>query len=1123
MRVIIAPVLAIALAFTIASNPGYSQTFGEITGVVTDTTGAVVAGATVTVTNTQTNAVRRMTTNVDGNYVFPSLLPGVYSIRVESKGMQTEIRAGVELQVQQAARLDFELKVGSINEVVTVAGGAPLLTTENSTVGTVIDNQRIVDLPLNGRNFTSMVALSPNVTFGFQAGAASGRQGGDRSSVDVGAVSGQRNTFTYYTIDGLSNTDPNYNSYAFLPSVDALQEFKIETGVFPAEFGRESTQVNISTKSGTNEYHGSAYDFIRNNYWDARPFGFTRSVPVSSPFKWNQFGYVLGGPIRVPKIYNGKNRLFFSTSYEGLRLRQQAQSIYSVPPASMRGGDFSQPGLPAITDPLNNNSPFPNNQIPSTRFDPGAVGLLQYYPLPNVPGAGLANNFQALDPNFTNKDLFMARIDFIESSKSSWFGRYSWQSDLQVVGGYCCNANINNGTSVPTGISQAMIGNTRILSPSLVNDFRFGVSNFNNTLGYQHPAGDPIAELNLGVIDPGPEAAGVPNVNIAGFSAFGSPTSGPWVTHDHTFQWADSVSWVHGSHSFKFGAEIQRDQYNNAGNQQSRGQYTVQNQATGYGMADYMLGYINTMQDAAALGQSQFRATSQFYYAEDSWKVRPNLTISYGLRYEYVPPWSAKNDTIMNVWIPGGFPETPAVPGVDRSYNGPMPCFVRIGKGDFNADSIVVFNPSICQVRDGRMGDRLVLPDKYNFAPRFGLAWSPTSNTTIRAGVGVFYVQDIGNTVWDMAANIAGHTSQFANLQTHDLTFEHPFSAQATACPQPTPPYICISTPQGLANQYNRATGRVNEAELNIQRQLGSNTALEVGFIGSESHHLQGFLSLNEPLTMCATCPVTPREPDPAFGNIQYLDNVLNANYLGGSVKLTRRFSSGLTYMLGYTFSKSIDEGSGSRDIAGSLQISPQDGTDYKLEDRGRSAFDATHRFVASALYDLPIGQGHQSLNHGIAGRLLGGWQLGGILTLQTGFPFSIQTGVDQSNTGETHDLISVAWPLVPWKLANPTPNEWFNPAAFMLYPKGTYGNSGRDIVVGPAIHTLDSTLQKNFNFTERQYLQLRLDVFNTWNSPNFGLPALNYVSTGAPLGSITSLRPGIDMREMQISAKLVF
>src|SRR6202790_1704584 len=398
------------------ARPAFGQTFGQITGIVTDPSGGIVVGATVTVTNPQTNFTRSESTNTAGVYNFPNLQPGVYNIKVEMQGFQSEIRNNVELQVQQVARLDFQLQVGAVTQAVEVTGGAPLLDTEDATIGTVIENQRIVELPLNGRNFLQLVALSPNVSTSFATGGqSSSRQGGDRSTQRL-SIAGNRREWNYFTLDGISNTDVNFNSYLFLPSIDALQEIKAQTGIYSAEFAREVGQVNVSNKSGTNDYHGTLFEFLRNNVLDARPFGFTTAVPVSAPFKWNQYGFTLAGPVQIPKVFDGKNRLFFMANYEGFRLRNQTQGVYNVPSAAMRSGNFSQilPGT-AITDFLSNNQPFVNNQLPPSRLDPISIGLLQYYPGPNQPGSSLSSNYLALDNNVTNKDQFTARVDFVES------------------------------------------------------------------------------------------------------------------------------------------------------------------------------------------------------------------------------------------------------------------------------------------------------------------------------------------------------------------------------------------------------------------------------------------------------------------------------------------------------------------------------------------------------------------------------------------------------------------------------------------------------------------------------------------------------------------------------------
>src|ERR1039457_2102551 len=310
------------------SFPSFAQTAGQITGQVKDASDATVVGAIITITNSQTNVGRKTTTNSAGDYTFPAIPPGVYNVKAEMPGFQVEIREGVELQVEQVARIDFHLQIGAVTQTLQVSGGAPLLNTETATVGTVIDNNRIVNLPLNGRSFTQLIALSPNVSYNSVAngGQASSRQGGDRTTQEI-FVAGARREYLNFTLDGIQNTDPAFNTYAVLPSIDALQEFKVEAGVYPAEFGRLQIQVNVSTLGGTNQIHGTAFDFLRNNYADARPYAFTSVVPTSPPFKWNQYGYTLGGPVWIPKLFNGKNRMFFMSNYEGFNLRQQTQTV----------------------------------------------------------------------------------------------------------------------------------------------------------------------------------------------------------------------------------------------------------------------------------------------------------------------------------------------------------------------------------------------------------------------------------------------------------------------------------------------------------------------------------------------------------------------------------------------------------------------------------------------------------------------------------------------------------------------------------------------------------------------------------------------------------------------------
>ncbi len=446
--------------------------------------------------------------------------------------------------------------------------------------------------------------------------------------------------------------------------------------------------------------------------------------------------------------------------------------------------------------------------------------------MPNIPGAGLSNNYLALDNNVLNKDQFTQRIDFVENEKSTWFGRYSFQNENAVS-----PALDQNGTILATGVQQGTLSNTRIISPNVVNEFRFGYAGFYNNFGNElQNQVDVIKNLGIGVFDPQPAAWGIPGISITSFSGFGTSVQGPWIINDHNFQWSDNISWTHGRHSLKFGAEFIRDQFNELGTQDARAALTVQNQATGYGFGDYMLGYLEENQDAAALAVGQYRSLIQSYYVDDNWKLKPNLTIDVGLRYEYNPPWSMKNNTEANVYVPPQFPFNPAGTG-PANYSGPPLCMVRVGQGDMYAGVFTVFNPAMCTARDGRLGGRLVKADYKNFAPRLGIAWSPSPKWTIRTGAGIFYVQDTGNPVFDMARNLFGNVQNFTNIVTHNLTFENPFNTGGTnPCNVPSPPYTCLSTPQGLANQYNRRTplyrpGRVQRSAA-AEREYGSGSRL---------------------------------------------------------------------------------------------------------------------------------------------------------------------------------------------------------------------------------------------------------------------------------------------------------
>jgi hypothetical protein len=1118
-------ILFAGMTWVLLCAPCSAQTMGSITGEVRDSTGAVIPGVTVTVVNQATNATRTTATNAVGLFDVPALPPGPYIVKSELEGFKAVTRS-VELQVQQTARVNFTLELGAISEMATVTGVSPLVETANATIGTVIENKRIVELPLNGRNYLQLVALSPNVSADFAGAGQSGdRQGGTRATQQL-SISGQRREFNYYTLDGVDNTDVNFNTYIFLPSVDALEEFKVQTGVYSAEFGREASQVNVVTKSGSNSLHGTVFEFHRDDALDARPYAFTASQAAApkAPFKWDQYGYTAGGPV-------WKNHLFFMSNFEGYKDKKQFQTLYSVPSAAMRGGDFSEllaslgavnpqtgqrsglivdPAQCTVVGTTRTCAPFPGNTIPANRLNGTAKKLLEFYPEPNNGTGGLTNNYLSLQDRVINKNQYTQRMDFVQSSASSWMGRYSYGAEDELT-----PALKLNGTKLNTKVHQVALGNTWTVSSSVVNELRFGFNYFFNTFGRELAfERDVIKELSIpGLALNPPEAWGIPSIGITGFSGFGDSTEGPYTNRNKAFELSDSVTWVRGRHAFKAGGGIRYDMYNQVGNQFARGNFQFQNIATGYAFADYLLGYTQQDESAVALAVTKFRALSQSYYFTDTWKVRSNMTFDLGLRYEYTPPWLDKNGTLMNASIPC-HDTTPNVQNLACH-----PTLVRIGSGDVYEGTVLRFAPNIQVARDGRLGDRLISDDKKNFAPRAGWAWTPSDKWSVRAGTGIFYMQDTGNPRFDMARNLSGRRRDNTLLLTPDLTLDAPFrggAGSANDCGV-APPLVCLTNVYVLGNVPNRKTPYMFQYLFNIQRELGASTALEVGYLGSRSHRLERMFDWNETIPG-VTGSVQSRKPYPEFTKVQEVGNVAEAKYNSLAIKLTRRLHQGLSVLGGYTLSKSTDNGSGIRTLNGDT-LFPQDSFCLGCE-WGLSVFDVRHRFVSSILYELPFGSGKPFLQTGIGAAILGGWQLSTIVTASSGFPRTAYVGTDRSNTGggqDRPDVVAGQDPDLPRDQR--TVARWFNTGAFTLNALGTWGNAGRNTFFGPGITNVDASIIRNFRLLRTRTLQFRLEAFNALNNPIWNDP--NTTVTNPLYGSITTTRK--PMRELQLGVKFVF
>jgi hypothetical protein len=1111
-----------AVTITTAGHLWGQVSTGEITGTVKDPSGAALANAKITLVNTATGVARDIVSNQEGVYDLPAIPPGIYSLRVSVPGFRTEQREGIEIQVGRVAGIDISMQIGSISDTVEVRGGAPVLETESASVGTVIENKRIIDLPLNGRNPLQLVSLTPGATTNGPASSqGQQRMGGARNAFALN-VSGQRTSYNHYALDGVENTDPNFNTYLFLPSVDALQEFKVESGTYNAEFGRGLSQVNITTRSGTNEYHGTLFEFLRNSALDAKNY-FDGPGPIA-PFKRNQFGATSGGPVSIPKLFSGKDKLFYFFDYEGLRERKALTQVFNMPPAKDRSGDFSGTST-VIYDPLTrvvdgagrviSQSAFPNNIIPANRITPTSAQVLStWFPLPNQGALnGYTNNYLDNEGRRNDSDQYTVRGDYNMSEKSQLYGRFSHTHDT----GYLPLTTPGLGYNNDVTAWQGLIGNTFVLGPNKVNEFKFAVARLG--AANQQPSANKtnyVQQLGIGGVSTDiAEYWGVPVFQFGGgaISTVGECSDCPFVNHDTVFQWTDNFTWTHGTHSFRFGTDDRRTRYNQIGAVVARGRFTFNGTYTANPalasppapntLADFLLGYMTTSEGQGGAPIAAFRGYSLNFYATDSWKVTRKLTVNYGLRYELEPPFRDKYDNIVNIAF--------------NWANTMLPEYVRAGKGDFyagNPPPPVRLPPGVPYTRNGMFGDRAYQTSYKDWAPRFGLAYSLNDKTVIRAGAGIYYVRDIGNAQFDLVRNAPLSTRRSENAQSSvvpSLNWQVPFLQTAT------PSFI-------LVNQYNQNTPYVPQWSFGVQRQITTSSSLEVSYLGSSGVHLQRLMTYNT-ATPGPPTGINNRRPwFPIYGGtFQVMNDASHSTYDSLQLRFQQRFSRGLTVLSSYTWSRSIDNGSGIRTVDGD-SLTPSN--DYNLQlDRGLSAFDFRHRWTTSFLYELPIGRGRAVLGNSnrLVDSLLGGWQIGGITTLQSGFPFTLYCGSGPIQNGGDNcypDNLGGKSGLDSDKRG---PGHWFNTSNFVnrindpSLPQYRYGNNARNNLIGPPLVDVDFSIVKNFRFSERRGLEFRSEFFNLLNHPIFGQPGTTVGTQN--FGVITATR--VDSREIQFAIKL--
>jgi hypothetical protein len=1083
--------LRIALGALTILLPVMAQETAEITGRIVDPSGGIVPGVSVEVRNLGTNAKWDVTTNSDGYYTQPLLPPADYRVTVRLAGFKQEIR-NVTLEVGQVSRLDFQLQVGAVTETIEVMAAAPLLESSNASVGQVVETQAVSDLPLNGRNYLDLAKLSIGVVE--PAGNDQPGTAGDRAKNGGSFVAnGTRSDMNNFILDGIDNNAKipdlsNSTNVVVQPSVDALMEFKVETNVYSAEYGHSAgAVVNATIRSGTNKIHGSLFEYMRNDAVDARNFYLLPSQ-ATPELRRNQYGATLGGPIR-------KDRTFIFGSWQGTRQNSGAATIVeSLPPAVYRTGDFSSLKT-AINDPsmtVPNGSggytkfPFPGNIIPTSRISQPAMLLLQPLPLPLTSAA--ANNYVSSPINISNRDQWDVRGDHAFTDKDKFFVRYSYYilngiSPGPLPAPIIGSTNFQQSNNDQSG-HQGVIGETHLFGATIVNEFRAGYNRVSNSLqpfitDYLFP------KYGFGYVPPAPGLSGLPNIAINGYSNLGEATFLPDAKGSDTYQMNDGLTWNKGAHFIRVGGEYrwQRSRYHIWGNARPTFNFTAA--FTGNAFADFLLGDPNT---AALSSVIVGDIRSRYYggYINDDWKVTPKLTVNIGLRYEYWVPAYERHDLNGNFVV------------------GPNKLIYANNVVPPSTPAQYAMN-----VPDGVDPRGLIKAYVNNWAPRLGVAYQIARNTVFRAGAGVFFGDHD-------AAGISSRPEynppfrigyNYTSDQIHPtLTFATGFPANAVD-----------PTTLNVSNSFNAwdpemAQPVVYHWNASLQQQVGK-FLVDANYVGTKGTHLSVPYNINADYP--GGTSTAARRPYQGFGDISYVDSMGNSEYEALQMRVQRRYSNGISLLVSYSWSKSIDLGSGS--LVGDLAIRSRDNVNWE---RAASASSVPQRLVTSFTYALPVGrrQRFHPGNKVVAG-VLGDWQLNGIVTIRDGHPFTVTQNVNSAGTGQARPN----WdPSVRTAGFQPSINQWFDFAPFTSPTQYNFSNEGRDILYSPGAVNFDASIFKRFpirKLGEGKEAQLRLEGFNIFNHPQFGQPNVNISTVGA--GSITFLTNS--MRQLQAGLKILF
>jgi hypothetical protein len=1048
----------------------WSQT-AQITGRITDPTDRIVPEAAVILTNVDTGIDRRVTSNDQGYFTFPLLNPGHYQMTVRKEGFQTINRPGIVLETGQVARIDFTLQVGAVAESVIVSATVPLLASESATIGQVIGNRKILDLPLNGRDFTQLATLTP--------GAISRGTNGTTES-PILSVNGARVSKTVFMIDGANASSQYYDGAAVVPSVDAIQEFKVQSNSFSAEYGQGTGVVNIMLRSGTNELHGSVFEFLRNEVFDAR--NFFNSSGVRPPLKQNQFGFTLGGPVVLPHLINGRDKTFFFTDYEGTRLRRPVTNNNPVATAAMRSGDFS--GRRTLQDPLlNPRAPFADNRIPASRLSPQAGYFLQFYPEPNTPGG----TFVYSPTRENSVDRFDVRMDHRFSETDSLAGSYSLHGSTGLIPGQFA---ANGAETLSLRRQLANVSEIHGFSPNMFNEFRAAYVRIARLqspqgLGTNHTVLSGIG----GFEDHSRSFPGFPGLTISNYLSFAGNTFRPLNFRDNNYQLMDNLTWIRGKHALKAGILYRAYSSINFNAGLNRGVFTFTGTYTGDPFADFLLGLpFNSQRSFPRDAYGISRISNQNFFIQDDWKVTPRLTLGLGLRYEL-----DHQPVDLHMQAASVDPVSRQVVVLSDSQ----------GNLNLNGQQVTRFlYPLFADVivpssKVGLPGSLRRL-DQNNFAPRVSVAWRRAEDLVVRAGYGVFYGLVQGNRTQSTAfVNPPFLADELSNLNTTPI----PTMTLANIFPSASQgfsllPLSFFQIDPDVRDPY------IQEWNVAVQKVIGKILSLEAAYVGSKGTKLEYSRPLNIPRPGPGV--VQNRRPWTRFSSGTYVDNSSYSNYNAFQAKVEIKYWRGLSLLGSYAFAKSIDNLSG--DVQG---FSSQDPENDRAE-KGSSDFDVKQRFVTSANYALPLGAGWT----GLAGHLARGWELGGILSLQTGLPFTPSISTDSANTGTSRRPDRIGDGAVERR----TLARDFDPTAYRLPAQYSYGNSGRNILYRRGFKNLDLVVLRRFKLGERASLQFRAEFFNFTNTPAFGAPVSNIQS--ATVGQILSAG---EPRDIQFALKLSF